>query len=181
LRFFSILLTSHDDVFRSCLRDCEQALALTPDHTKALVRAVDCCLALRQYAAAVTWSDRGLSLHPGLAQLVSLRQEAVRLEAQGARDERKRAAAEKKAQADERRLLDVVQSRGICVEQKGAAGALSLSDLEPCHPAALHKRLHLDPQSGEREISASSQNVYREQKISAKSNRTISYGNKNIG
>ncbi len=150
LRFCSILLAFHDGVHRSCLRDCEQALALTPDHTKALVRAVECCLALRQFAAAVTWSDRGLSLHPGLAQLVSLRREAVRLEAQRARDERKRAAAEKKAQADERRLLDVVQSRGIRVEQKGA-GALSLSDLEPCHPAALHKRLHLDPQSGERE------------------------------
>ncbi len=76
----------------------------------------------------------------------------MRLEAQRARDERKRAAAEKKAQADERRLLDVVESRGIRVEQKkGAAGALSLSDLEPCHPAALHKRLHLDPQSGERD------------------------------
>jgi hypothetical protein len=106
---------------------------------------VECCLALRQYAAAVAWADR----QPGLPELVSLRQKAVQLAAQQARDERKRAAAEKKAKAEEQRLLDLVESRGIHVEHTRGGGALSLADLEPCHPAALHKRLHLDPESGE--------------------------------
>ena len=80
-----------------------------------------------------------------------MRQEAVRLAAQQARDERKRAAAEKKTKAEEQRLLDLIQARGIHVEPttRGSGGTpLSLADLEPCHPAALHKRLHLDPESG---------------------------------
>lgn len=139
----------HIGNYRSSLRDCEQALHLTPGHTKALVRGAECCLALRQYGAAVTWCDRGLGLQPDLAQLVGLRQEAVRLEAQRARDDRKRAAAEKKAQAEERRLLELVQLRGIRVEHQRGGTTLSLADLEPCHPAALHKRLHLDPESEE--------------------------------
>merc|ERR550519_2289617 len=48
----------HIGNYRSSLRDCEAALATIPSHIKAIVRAADCCFALKQFTRCVEFCDK---------------------------------------------------------------------------------------------------------------------------
>ena len=50
---------------------------------------------------------------------------------------------EKRKKIAENVLLDLIKQRGIKVSGSGDS-VLNLSDLEPCHPAALHKKVHVE-------------------------------------
>jgi len=139
----------HIGNYRSSLRDCEAAVALTPSHIKAIVRGAQCCFGLKKYEDCQTWCDKGLKIEPKHEELNKLRAEAGRIWKQLDRDERKRKAAEKKKKEEESKIMDLIKARGIKVEQRKGGGHLSLEDLEPCHPAAAQKPVHVDPESGE--------------------------------
>lgn len=134
---------------RSSLIDCRMALVHTPGHRKALVKGAQCCLRLQRHSECVDLCDQGLSL---LArddeELLELRRKALKAKKELDRDERRRAAAEKKERAEKSRVLEAIEKRGIKVKRsaEGVAEDLELSDLEPTHPAALRKRVHFNEQ-----------------------------------
>jgi len=133
--------------YRSSLIDCEKAIALVPSHMKAILRGCQCCFALKQYSNCQIWCDKGLKIDPKNEEIIKIRSESVRLYKEQERNERKRKAAQKKKEAAEAKVLDKVKSFNIKVEQK--KDTLSLEDMEPCHPAALQKPLHLHSETGE--------------------------------
>lgn len=67
------------------------------------------------------------------------------------RNRRKEEAAERKEQLKIDALINALQARGIRTATKGKAGSksvyLDMSSLEPCHPAAVGKRVHFDGDS----------------------------------
>ena len=137
----------YTNIFRSSFRDCTKALILTPTHFKAILRGAHCCFGLKDFESCKKWCDKGLKLDPKHEELLKLRTDAVRIAKEKERDERKRQVAEKKKAAEEAKVIDLLRARGFKIEQR-KGGDLSLADLEPCHPAALHKPVHLDQQSG---------------------------------
>ena len=85
-----------------------------------------------------------MELDPGHEELLRMRGEAVNSLKCAERDERKRALAEKRKAVEEAVILDLIKARGIKVASVKGSSGLALSDLEPHHPAASLKRVHLD-------------------------------------
>ena len=111
---------------------------------KAILRGAQCHFRLKHCTDCIEWCDRGLRLDLQHNELLKLRADAVRISKENERDERKRALAEKKRNLEEDRLLQLVKDRGIRVERRHGEKPLSLEDLEPCHPAAVQKKVHAD-------------------------------------
>jgi len=132
----------HIGNFRSSLRDCEAAIKVNSAHMKAVVRGAKCCISLQHYKECVTWCDKGLAIESTHQELLELRAEAVSKDKAKQRDQRKKLAAEKREKQEQGELLDIIKSRGIRVQSKSSN--LSLEDLEPCHPAAVQKRVRVD-------------------------------------
>lgn len=140
--------------YRSALLDCRLTLKVQPDHSKALLRAVQCCFHLRRYEEAIQLCDHGLLKMPSLeaARVTELKESRAKAEKsmkERERNARREALALKKRQRENQQLLDLVRSRGVQVlthkvdEDDNLKEAWDLDDLEPTHPAALNKRVHL--------------------------------------
>ena len=100
---------------------------------------------MKHHALCRDWCDRGLELDPGHEELLRMRGEAVTSLKAAERDERRRALEAKRRKVEEGLVLDLIKARGIRVAsvKEGPSGALALADLEPCHPAAVQKRVHV--------------------------------------
>jgi len=133
----------HIGNYRSSLLDCQMALRFTPDHMKAILRGASCQSKMKHHAKCRDWCDRGLELDPGHAELLHLRGEAVTSLKAAERDERKRALEAKRRAVEEGLVLDMIKARGIKVASVKGSSGLALADLEPCHPAAVQKRVHV--------------------------------------
>jgi len=118
----------HVGNYRSSLRDCGAALALSPAHLKAVVRAALCCSRLARHQQVVEWADRGLQLEQGHEELARLRTESLAKIKQVERDLRKGKLAERKRKEE-----------GEAVE-----GGASLGALQPALPQAEHRRVRLE-------------------------------------
>jgi len=137
--------------YRSALLDCRLTLKVQPDHAKALSRAIQCCFELRRYKEAIRWCDHGLlqGQEAGKkAELKELRFKAEKAMKEKERNERKEALAKKKKEREHKQLLDLIKARGIKVQthkvdDEDMEETWDLDDLEPTHPAALNKRVHL--------------------------------------
>jgi len=132
----------HIGNYRSSLIDCEAALTVISTHMKAVVRAAECCSKLQHFKECLAWCDKGLDIDSTHEQLLKLRSDTVSKDKAKQRDQRKRLAAEKKLKQGQGELLDLIKNRGIKVQSKSSN--LTLEDLEPCHPAAMQKRVRLD-------------------------------------
>lgn len=122
--------------FGYALQDCIIACKFQPDYVKAYVRGTQCCLELKKFSEAVTWSGAGLKLDPKNEKLSAIRTKAIKLQKMHNRDLRKQQLAEKKEDEAEQILLDVIQKRGIKLVKLKESGetetckALTLKDLE---------------------------------------------------
>lgn len=134
----------HLENYRSSLRDAESALRLTPGHIKAIVRAAYCCFSLKDFSKCVEYCDQGLKVDEQHKDLVAKRSESVAAEKTKQRDDRKRQAVEKKKKKEADKILETIKERGIRISKCKGEKNLDLSDLEPSHPAAFQKRVHLD-------------------------------------
>ena len=132
----------HIGNYRSSLRDCEAALGISASHMKAVLRGAQCCYKLKNYKECITWCDKGLEVDSTHTELLKMRSDCVQMEKAIERDARKRLAAEKREKQEHSALLELIKQRGINVGRKGSS--LTLSDLEPCHPAAVQKRVRLE-------------------------------------
>jgi len=133
----------HISNFRSSLLDSKAALKINNTHMKAVLRAAQCCMKLKLFKDCIQLCDDGIKIEQDNQELAKMRTESAQLLKQLERDSRKQALAEKKKVKEENELLDVITARGIKVERKRGGGTLSLSDLEPCHPAALQNKVRL--------------------------------------
>ena len=133
--------------YRSSLLDARLALKKNPDHMKAVVRGAECALKLKRYAECRELADLGLELDPKEKRLLELRTQATNEEKARERDARREAAKEKRMKQEEAVLLQAIRDRGVTLEAQRSGSDLTLKDLEPLHPAALHKRVHFSPES----------------------------------
>jgi len=133
--------------YRSSLNDSLLAAKLKPDYFKAVFRATECCLKLKRYSEGLQWCDYGITLDPNAVSLVKLRTELIQGQKKEERDKRKAEANEKKEQLQINQLVAAFALRGIKTGIKGKSDgqqiSFDLSSIEPCHPAALGKRVHL--------------------------------------
>nr|XP_020508402.1 tetratricopeptide repeat protein 4 isoform X1 [Labrus bergylta] len=98
---------------RSAFNDATAAKKIKPDHLKALIRGVQCCIKLRNFAEALQWCDEGLKAHPTDKKLLELRAEADKHKRAAERDARKAKAKEKKLHGVKETLLAAITGRGI--------------------------------------------------------------------
>jgi len=139
--------------YRSALLDARLTLKVQPDHSKALFRAIQCCFHLKRYKEAVEFCDHGLLKISDLdasksAELKESRSKAEKFLKEAERNARKEAMAKKKREKESKELTDLIRSRGIQivthkVDEDTMKETWDLDDLEPTHPAALNKRVHL--------------------------------------
>lgn len=115
----TVLLTNraaahfHLGNMRSALNDAAAAKKIKPDHLKALIRGVQCCIELHNFAEAVQWCDEGLKEHPNDKKLLELRAAADKHKRAAERDARKAKAKEKKLHSEKEALLAAIKDRGI--------------------------------------------------------------------
>ena len=107
------------------------------------MRGATCHSKMKHHAECRDWCDRGLELEADHEELLRMRQEAVTSLKAAERDERKRALEEKRRRVEEGLVLDMIRARGIRVAAAQGSSGLALADLEPCHPAAVQKRVHV--------------------------------------
>ncbi|KAK2725236.1 hypothetical protein QYM36_001623, partial [Artemia franciscana] len=125
--------------YRSSLSDCQEAVKLKKDYKKAILRAAQCCQKLSRFEEGNEWCDRGLTLDRTDEQLIQIRAQLAKEKSIKDRDRRKADIAERKLQASHKTILAAIKNRGIQVH-----GDLSMESLEPCHPAAINKGVHLE-------------------------------------
>lgn len=135
--------------YRSVIKDCEKALELKPDYTKAIKRAVDSTLKLKSWDEMFAWCERGLQQDPANAELKTLRLQAVKEKKLLERDNRKKMREVNKKKDEEESILNVIKNRGVRLGASHIKGSatLTLQDLEAHHPAAQGARVHLNERS----------------------------------
>ncbi|XP_053649717.2 tetratricopeptide repeat protein 4 isoform X1 [Cherax quadricarinatus] len=136
--------------YRSAIKDCEKAVELKTDYLKAVVRAVDCATKLNSWDEVFHWCDRGLRLDPTNQKLKTDRLTALKEKKLLERNARKMARDENKKATEEQNLINAIKNSGVQLGSTVLKGSssISLSDLEPCHPAAQGSRVHFN-ESGE--------------------------------
>ncbi|XP_069009283.1 tetratricopeptide repeat protein 4 [Embiotoca jacksoni] len=140
---------------RSALNDAAAAKKMKPDHLKALMRGVQCCVELRDFSEAVRWCDEGLAAHPADAKLRELRAAADKHNRAAERDARKAKVQEKKLRGEKEALLAAITDRGIKLLQPAKSrrhGSGSEDEDEPASAAIA--QLSLDGLSS-REVTGS--------------------------
>lgn len=144
--------------YRSSLLDCRMALKELPSHMKAVERAVECCIKLNRHKECMEWCDKGLVLISSEVSqdtekkkhFQNWRAQAEKRYKEAERNRRKEEAAIRMAKKEEQTLLAAIQSRGIEIRKTDTSEQgeedstmMNISDIEPCHPAALKKSVHL--------------------------------------
>ncbi|XP_077463159.1 tetratricopeptide repeat protein 4 [Stigmatopora argus] len=115
----TVLLTNraaahfHLGNMRSALIDSANARKLKPQHLKALIRGAQCCIELRNFAAAIQWCEEGLQAHPSDKKLQDLRTAADKCKRASERDARRAKVKEKKLNNQKDALLSAIKTRGI--------------------------------------------------------------------
>ncbi|XP_034531286.1 tetratricopeptide repeat protein 4-like [Notolabrus celidotus] len=124
----TVLLTNraaahfHLGNMRSALNDAAAAKRIKPDHLKALIRGVQCCIELRNHAEALQWCEEALKAHPTDKKLLELRAAADKHKRAAERDARKAKAKEKKLHGVKEALLAAIKDRGIKLLQPVKSG-----------------------------------------------------------
>ncbi|XP_011667766.2 tetratricopeptide repeat protein 4 [Strongylocentrotus purpuratus] len=98
---------------RSSLNDAKEALNLKPDHVKAVNRAIDSCMQLKEYGEAVQWCDKGLQMQPSDKKILDLRVQSAKLKKSADKEKRKKQLEEKKQRAAEEKLIAALKTRNL--------------------------------------------------------------------
>ncbi|XP_046558417.1 LOW QUALITY PROTEIN: tetratricopeptide repeat protein 4-like [Haliotis rubra] len=134
--------------YGSSLRDCIFARKFQPDHWKAIMRGIDCCMKLNKHEDTMTWIDAALLLEPGQEELLSMRAKTDKQQRVKERDERKQAAQDRKEEAADRKLIALIQDRGIRVgglrrtAETAKLNPLLFTSLESHNPSGA--KVHVD-------------------------------------
>lgn len=65
-------------LFRSCLTTAEQALKLKPNYEKAIMRAIQCCVQLKDFDKCFDYCDKYLELVPGDTNVIGIKKDALK-------------------------------------------------------------------------------------------------------
>ncbi|XP_071117917.1 tetratricopeptide repeat protein 4-like [Haliotis cracherodii] len=134
--------------YGSSLRDCIFARKFQPDHWKAILRGVECCMKLSKHVDTMKWIDAALLLEPGQEELLTLRGKIDKLQRTKERDDRKQAAQDRKEEAEDRKLMGLIKDRGIKVgglkrtAETAKLNPLLFTSLESHNPSG--SKVHVD-------------------------------------
>jgi len=127
--------------FRSSMNDCVIARKFKNDHLKAIVRGAMCSVELKQYADALKWCDEVLAVTPTDKKIIELRSKADKLLREQERDKRREMAKHRKTTAEEEKLVNAIQERGITLAGLSTHAPASnsqllvLQSIESNHPS----------------------------------------------
>jgi len=65
-------------MFRSSLTAAEQALKLKADYEKTILRAINCCVQLKEFDKCSNFCDKYLELVPGDDNVIKIKKEAFK-------------------------------------------------------------------------------------------------------
>ncbi|ESP05161.1 hypothetical protein LOTGIDRAFT_102857, partial [Lottia gigantea] len=127
--------------YRSAFHDCIFARKFKPDHYKAIIRGVKCCLEMKKYDDCIKWCDAALMMEPDDKDVLDWRSKADKLQKTLEKEIRKQAAQERKEEAEEKKLIELIQSKGIKIagldklRSETKLSPLILANVESHHPA----------------------------------------------
>jgi len=64
-------------MFRSSLTAAEQALKLKPDYEKTILRAINCCIQLKEFDKCLDLCDKYLEFVPEDSYVLKMKKEAI--------------------------------------------------------------------------------------------------------
>lgn len=64
--------------FRSSLTTAEQALKLKPDYEKTIMRAINCCMQLKEFDKCLDYCDKYLERVPEDNSVTEIKKEAIK-------------------------------------------------------------------------------------------------------
>lgn len=64
-------------MFRSSLTAAEQALKLKPDYEKTILRAINCCIQLKEFDKCLDFCDKYLEIVPEDSNILKMKKEAI--------------------------------------------------------------------------------------------------------
>ncbi|XP_033736553.1 tetratricopeptide repeat protein 4-like [Pecten maximus] len=99
--------------YKSALLDCIFARKFNSTHMKAIVKGAQCCMEMKKYKEVDRWCSAGLMVEPKNEKLLEMKLKADKLLKKQERDKRKEDTKERKEQAEDMKLIEEIQSRGI--------------------------------------------------------------------
>lgn len=127
--------------FRSSLTAAEQALKLKADYEKTILRAINCCVQLKEFDKCSNFCDKYLELVPGDDNVIKIKKEAFKSKKIAEMEKRKAIKIEKQKEADHTKLLLELNKRKLNIV--GKSGPIKeLTIFDPRVPG-LVKPVHL--------------------------------------
>ncbi|KAF0755118.1 tetratricopeptide repeat protein 4 isoform X1 [Aphis craccivora] len=127
--------------FRSSLTAAEQALKLKADYEKTILRAINCCVQLKEFDKCSNFCDKYLELVPGDDNVIRIKKEAFKSKKIAEMEKRKAIKIEKQKEADHTKLLLELNKRKLNIV--GKSGPIKeLTIFDPRVPG-LVKPVHL--------------------------------------
>ncbi|KAH8866849.1 Tetratricopeptide repeat protein 4 [Schistosoma japonicum] len=113
--------------YRSCIRDCKSAVALSPDYAKAYIKGLKCtkinnlilgieaCLALSKFDEALELSSAGLTILPSSSELLDAQYKILRKQMEVSKEIEHKSKVDCKKEDDVSVDYEILKSRGIIV------------------------------------------------------------------
>lgn len=108
----------HIQNYRSALNDCVFALKFNQKNIKAVHKCVDCCFALKLFSDCIKWCEKGLTLSPGDPKFKEMISKAETARKVVEKEKRKKETSERKQTDKQMKILALIKSKGIRVEEK---------------------------------------------------------------
>ena len=106
----------HLENYRSSLLDATQAVKMSPDRVKLLIRCAQCCEKLKRFDHAINWCDIVLSLESDNKLAIDIQTNCAKTKKVQERNERKMALMKLKEDKKKQQLKDAVKSRNINIK-----------------------------------------------------------------
>ncbi|XP_025194920.1 tetratricopeptide repeat protein 4 isoform X1 [Melanaphis sacchari] len=127
--------------FRSSLIAAEQALKLKADYEKTILRAINCCVQLKEFDKCLNFCDKYLEFVPKDDNVIKIKKEALKSKKIAEMEKRKALKTQKQKEADHTKLLDELNKRQLNI--MGKRGPIKdLTIFDPSVPG-LVKPVHL--------------------------------------
>lgn len=99
--------------YRSSFNDAKKTLSFEPDHPKALLRAAQCALKLKEFEACTEYCDKILSKDKDNETAKKIKLDIKNYKLIHERDERRKNIKEKKQISEDESLLNAIKERGL--------------------------------------------------------------------
>lgn len=123
--------------FRSSLTAAEHALKLKPNYEKTILRAINCCIQLKEFDKCLDLCDTYLKFVPEDSNIIKIKKEAIKSKKIMEMEKRKVAKIQKQKEADQARLLNELNKRQLHIIGKNDGPIKELESLDPKVPGLI--------------------------------------------